>query len=192
MGAASALRAAAACAGLAATLAHAAAFDVAQLMRLLHDAHPGRARFNETQNLAMLDRPLESSGELVFRAPDHLEKRTTSPGHEVLVADGDRVTLDRDGQRQSLSLADYPQVAALVDSIRGTLSGDRAALERAFTLAVSGSAGAWRLALAPRGAAVAKLVKGITIEGAQGRVQRVEIEQADGDRSLMQIRPETP
>jgi hypothetical protein len=30
----------------------------------------------------------------------------------------------------------------------------------------------------------------VTIEGAQARVQRVEIEQADGDRSLMQIRPE--
>jgi len=41
--------------------------------------------------------------------------------------------------------------------------------------------------LRPRDAALAKLVTQVTIEGSQAEVQRVAIEQADGDRSLMRI-----
>lgn len=192
MTAARSLRVAVAAVALGATLARGAAFDLAQLMALLHASRPERARFNETQSLAMLDRPLESSGELLFRPPDHLEKRTLAPRRERLVADGDRVSLEHGGQTQTLSLAQYPQVAVLVDAIRGTLAGDRAALERGYTLALTGSAQAWRLVLTPRDPAVAKLVTGITIQGRQGRVERVEVDQADGDHSLMQIRPVVP
>lgn len=172
--------------------AFAAAFDLAGLMQLLRAERPAHARFHETRFLALLERPLESSGELVFTPPDRLEKRTTSPGAERLVAQGDRVTIERAGRTETVSLAQYPQVGVLVESIRGTLAGDRAALERAYTIALAGEAKAWRMTLRPRDAEVAKLVERVTIAGSAGVVQRIEIDQADGDRSLMQITPRRP
>jgi hypothetical protein len=172
---------------LAAALA--ADWDVAALMALLRAHPPGKAHFTETKQVSVLDRPLETSGELVFTPPDRLEKHVTSPGDERMVADRERITLERGGRRQELAFADYPQVAVLVESIRGTLAGDRAALERTYVLELSGDAQSWRLTLTPRDAAVAKLVTRVTIEGAQAQVRRVTIDQADGDRSLMRILP---
>jgi outer membrane lipoprotein carrier protein LolA len=176
---------------LAASAAH-AAWDVGALMDLLRAHPPGRARFNETRYVSILDRPLESSGELVFTPPDRLEKRVTSPGSERLVVDRERLVIERAGRRQVMSLADYPQVAALIESIRGTLAGDREALERRYALALQGDARAWRLELRPRDAAIAQLVKRVEIQGSGAQVQRVAIEQADGDHSFMQITPEKP
>jgi outer membrane lipoprotein-sorting protein len=167
-----------------------AAWDVAALMALLRAHPPGRAHFDETKTVSILDRPLESSGELVFTPPARLEKHVTSPGEERVVADGERLVIERAGQRREISLAEHPEVAVLIESIRGTLAGDRAALERAYRLGLSGDAKAWRLVLTPREEALQALVSRVTLEGSQARVQRVEIEQADGDRSLMQIRPE--
>jgi hypothetical protein len=159
-------------------------------MALLRAHPPGRAHFDETKTVSILDRPLESSGELVFTPPARLEKHVTSPGDERGVADGERLVIERAGRRRVISLAEHPEVAVLIESIRGTLAGDRAALERAYRLELSGDAKAWRLVLTPREEALQALVAKVTLEGSQARVQRVEIEQADGDRSLMQIRPE--
>jgi hypothetical protein len=184
-----ALAAALAIASLAALPAH-AAFDVAALMALLRAHPPGRAHFDETKQVSVLDRPLQSSGELVFTPPDRLEKHVTSPGDERIVADRERLVIEHGGHRQVVALGEHPEIAVLVESIRGTLAGDRASLERTYALALSGDAQAWRLVLTPKEAALRQLVSRVAIEGSQARVERVEIEQADGDRSLMQIRPE--
>jgi hypothetical protein len=166
-----------------------AAWDVAALMQLLRAHPPGRATFHETKRVSVLDRPLESSGELVFTPPDRLEKRVTSPGAERMVADRERLVLERGGRKQVLELRDYPEVAVLIESIRGTLAGDREALERLYTLELSGDEHAWRLMLKPRDAALGRLVERVEIDGAGARVERVAVDQADGDRSLMQISP---
>jgi len=167
-----------------------AAWDVAALMGLLRAHPPGRAHFDETKTVSILDRPLESSGELVFTPPGRLEKHVTSPGDERVVADGERLVIEHAGRRQVIALAEHPEIAVLVESIRGTLAGDRASLESTYSLALEGGANAWRLVLTPKEEALRQLVARVTIEGSQARVERVEIEQADGDRSLMQIRPE--
>jgi len=174
------------CAALAPSWA-AAAWDVAALMQMLREHPPGRVHFVETKEVSVLDRPLESSGELVFSPPDRLEKHVTSPGDERMVADRERLVIERRGRRQELALAEYPEVAVLVESIRGTLAGDRAALEAAYALELQGDAPSWRLTLTPRDAALGKLVTRVMIEGSQAQVQRVTVEQADGDRSLMRI-----
>ena len=177
---------------LACTLAHAAGFDIAALMTLLKSAHPGRAIFHETKYISVLDTPVETSGELRFTPPDHLEKRSVGLNAETLIADRDTVVIERGGRKQTLSLAQYPEIGVFIDSIRGTLAGDRAALEKAYELSLSGTAAQWALKLVPRDASLQRIVKTIEIEGAQGQVRRVEIQQADGDRSLMTIAPAKP
>lgn len=166
-----------------------AAWGVDQLMSALAQRKSGRVRFTEKKYLAMLERPVESSGELVFVAPDHLEKRTIAPKPENLVLDGDMLTVERGGKQFVMPLQNYPEMAAFIESIRGTLAGNRNALERYYRLGIEGRATRWTLTLTPADSRMAGIVKQIRIDGARDALDSVEIVQSDGDRSVMKIRP---
>jgi outer membrane lipoprotein carrier protein LolA len=183
--------AAAACL-LFAPVAIGADWGVTQLFGMLAKDRPGRATFHERRFVSLLDRPLESSGELAFTPPDTMEKRTVAPRPERVTVDRDRLTIEREGKRRSLGLRENPAVAVLVDGVRATLAGDLDALVRAYSAALDGSAARWRLTLRPLDPTAAGLVERIDISGAQARVQTVEIVQADGDRSVMTITPVAP
>lgn len=162
-------------------------WDVQRLMDLLAHNQAGEAKFVERKFIALLDQPVESSGELYYVPPDRLEKRTLKPKPESMVLEGGMLTLERGGRKRSLPLADYPEIGAFVDSIRGTLSGDYQALQRAYGLALEGDAARWTLTLTPSEPRMAQIVQKIRIGGSHGEVSSIEILQADGDRSLMSI-----
>ena len=171
------------------TFSSAADWDVEQLMQMLAQTRSGHVRFVETKTIAMLDKPVESSGELFYKAPDHLEKRTLKPKPETMVLDQGLLQVERGRQKHSLRMQDYPELAAFIDSIRGTLAGDRQALERNFRLSLEGNRQSWRLQLVPDNDKMLAVVKRIDIAGEKEVVKRIEISQADGDSSLMRIEP---
>jgi hypothetical protein len=145
------------------------------------------ATFVERQYLRVLDRPLESSGELFYDAPDRLEKRTLKPKPESLLLDKGILSVQRGGRKYTIAARDYPQVAALVDSIRATLAGDRAALELAYTLTYEPMGDDWTLTLVPRASKVADLIARMRIGGHLDAVREVTALRANGDRSVMTI-----
>jgi hypothetical protein len=136
-----------------------------------------------------LKRPVESSGELRYDAPDRLEKRTLQPRAETIVLAGGVLTLERGHSRRVLDLHAYPQVQPFVESIRATLAGDRAALERLFDVDFAGSVNRWALFLVPLQASVKESVSQVRIDGMRDQLLRVEIRQPDGDHSLLTLRP---
>ncbi len=168
--------------------AGATAADLDAVMQLLAARRHGAVGFVEQQFLALLKRPLESSGELLYDAPGRLEQRTLEPHVESLVLEGDVLTVRRGHHTQVLDLQAYPQLVPLIASIRATLAGDRSALERAFYLEFSGDVGRWTLHLVPRDGETAKTVAAVQIDGAGGDLDRVEIRRADGDRSVLTLR----
>ncbi|BAK76080.1 putative transmembrane protein [Pseudogulbenkiania sp. NH8B] len=173
---------------LTAGLCQAAELSVADLMQMLGQKKSGTATFVEKKYIAMLKQPLESSGELAFTAPDRLEKRTLKPKAESVLLEGNKLTLERsDGRKMTVALSDRPEVAAFVESIRATLSGDRGGLERFYTLALSGDAEQWKLNLTPIQPRMQKVISQIRIAGKQAQVKTIEFQQADGDRSEMAI-----
>jgi hypothetical protein len=159
-------------------------------MQLLAQRRHGHASFTEVQHLSMLDQPLHSSGELLYDAPDRLEKRTLQPKPEDLVLEHGTLTMQRGSRHRVLSLRDYPQAVPFVESIRATLAGDRNALEQYFALKFSGTLESWTLELTPRDAALARSVEHIRIAGERDAIRTVEIRQRDGDTSLLTIGPE--
>jgi hypothetical protein len=168
--------------------AHGAADGLDEVMHLLAARHHGETSFVEQQFLSILKRPVESSGELIYDAPDRLEKRTLEPHSESLVLAGDVLTVQRGHRSHVLDLKSYPQILPFIDSIRATLAGDRGALERTFRLEFSGSLARWTLVLVPLDAQAAKTVSQVQIDGAGDDLVKVEIRQTDGDRSLMTLR----
>jgi hypothetical protein len=168
--------------------AGAAGGDLDEVMRLLAMREHGRVEFVEQHFLAILKHPVESSGELRYDAPDHLEKRTLLPRPENLVLAGGVLTVERGEHRHVLDLQRYPQIQPFVESIRATLAGDRGALERLFHVEFAGSVSRWSLTLVPLDRQLAKAVKQVQIDGSRDQLLHVEIRQADGDRSLMTLR----
>jgi hypothetical protein len=165
--------------------------DLDEVMGLLAMRQHGRVEFIEQQFLSVLKRPIESSGELRYDAPDRLEKRTLKPRTETLVLSGGILTVERAHSRRVTDLHAYPQVLPFVESIRATLAGDRGALERVFHLDFAGSLERWSLVLVPLDSKVKQSVAQVRIDGMRDQLQRVEIRQPDGDRSLMTLRPST-
>lgn len=170
----------------------AAPLSIAQLMAALAKQPQGAATFTEKKVISILDQPVESSGELLFVAPARLEKRTLKPRPETMVLDGDTLTLERGRRKHVLRLGDYPEVAAMTESIRATLAGDRQSLERAYRLALDGSLERWVLVLTPLDPKVAAVIARIRMEGVRDAVRSVEILQADGDSALMTIEKRAP
>jgi len=165
-----------------------ASSDLDAVMGLLAMRQHGRVEFVEQQFLAILDHPVESSGELRYDAPDHLEKRTLLPRPETLMLAGGVLTVERGGRRHVLDMHRYPQIQPFVESIRATLAGDRSALERVFHVDFAGSVERWELTLVPLDRPMAKIIAQVRIDGSRDQLLRIEIRQADGDRSLMTLR----
>ena len=168
-------------------ISHAVELDIDQLMQGLAQIRTGHASFVEKKYIAMLDKPVESSGELFYSAPDRLEKRTLKPKPETMILDNGTLVIERGRQKHALQLQDYPELAAVIDSIRGTLAGDRKALERNYRLSLEGGVERWTLQLLPVDEKMRAVIKHIRIAGARYVVSSIEINRADGDRSLMVI-----
>ncbi|MGR3910439.1 outer membrane lipoprotein carrier protein LolA [Burkholderia sp. SR8] len=166
-----------------------AAWTLDRLMSTLAQHKSGRATFTETKTLSIATQPVESSGELVFVAPDHLEKHTLSPKPEHLVVDGDMLTVERNNRKYTLALARYPELGAFIDSIRATLAGNRYALEQIYKVALTGRGDDWTLTLTPLDSRMQKVVSTITLDGTRDVLRSVAIRQADGDHSLMRLQP---
>lgn len=164
-------------------------WNLDRLMATLAQNKSGRATFVETKYLSIAAQPVESSGELVFVAPDHLEKHTLSPKPEHLVVDGDMLTVERNNRKVTLALANYPELGAFIDSIRATLAGNRYTLEQVYKVALAGRGDNWTLTLTPLDARMSKVVSTITLDGTRDMLRSVAIRQADGDHSLMRLQP---
>lgn len=158
-----------------------------RLMSTLAQNKSGHTRFVETKYLAIAAKPIESSGELAFAAPDHLEKITTSPTPERLVVDGDKLTVARDQRQYTVSLTHYPELDAFIESIRATLTGNRYMLERRYEVSVHGHGENWTMTLIPSDTHMLKAVGAITLNGTRDVLRTVVIEQPDGDRSVMRL-----
>ncbi len=167
----------------------AGALQLPELMRVLAQVHSKHAHFEQERHLAALDVPLRSQGELVYEAPGRLEKHTLSPHDEALCLDGNRLTIDRPGKPAvTLDIRNYPQAAAIIASVRETLAGDAAGLERWYQVGVSGTLDHWQLHLVPKLASVRDLFRSIEIAGAGNAVCSVRYLAPDGDSTVLRIR----
>ena len=171
------------------SLALAQAWDLQALMREMAAVPVSRTRFVETRHLAMLTRPLELQGSLTYERPHRLTKHVEAPFDETLTVDGETLSLvnKTKGEKRSVSLREQPALGALVESVRATLAGDGAQLERHYRVKFSGGREAWQLRLLPREAKLRAYVESVALSGAGPRVQRIEVLESGGDSSVMTI-----
>jgi hypothetical protein len=160
-----------------------------QLMATLARVKSASAQFVERKTLRVLDAPLVSSGTLLYVAPNQVEKITVLPERERVAISGDKLTIESGSsdRPRTLSLANAPEIAAFVESIRATLAGDLPALDRFYRVALAGRPASWQLDLTPRAEKLGQLVHLIRISGSGEKITAVVTDEADGDRSEMSV-----
>ena len=163
--------------------AQAAEWNIDQLMHSLAQTKSGHVSFVEEKFITMLEKPIESSGRLRFIAPDTLEMHTLKPKTEVMFVQGDTLTMDHQG----IQLQDHPELLAFIDSIRGTLTGNRQMLEQFFSLSLEGSENNWTLTMLPKQKKVADVIQHILVNGSDNTVTSIDVLKTNHDRSLITI-----
>jgi len=169
-----------------------AAFGFDDLMATLAQRRSGEARFAEQRFVSGLDQTLNYTGTMSFSAPDRLERQTLTPRRESFIVEGNQLTLQRGERVRRLALDSVPELAAMVAAMRGTLSGDGSELRRYFKATVDGGAARWTLTLVPLDFRLLGVVRQLRIDGMHADVRLVELQLADGDRSVMTIEPVAP
>jgi hypothetical protein len=167
-------------------------FDLTALAALLAQRKSGEARFEETRLVSGIDGPLFSSGTLTFTAPHAFARHTLRPREESMAVQGNVMTLKRGGRSRQMTLDAVPELTALVEAMRGTLTGDAVALQKYFTTTVAGNAQGWKLTLVPRDRALGAQVREVAIEGQRGDMRVVSLWLSGGDSSRMTIEPLEP
>lgn len=165
------------------------ALTVEALSRIVTGVPDHEATFEEERRQLLLKDPLVLSGTLRFRAPDRLEKHTLVPHREVLIVEGDRVTVSLPERNINirLKISDDPVLYALLFSLRALLNGDVAVLEEQFFVEGWGDAASWTIRLRPRAGALADRVQTVRITGRTGWIAKVEMWETTGDYSRMII-----
>ena len=164
------------------------------VMARLGNVKSAKVDFVEKKFVKLLNTPAESSGVLIYTAPDRFEKHTKKPLEERMTVERDMVTLDTVMRKkhQQIFIPQFPALAAIVEAMRGALSGNLPQLQQAFSIAVSGNATRWKLHLVPLEASQYAYIHAVDMTGRDDFIDSIEIFQSDGDRSLMSMTRAAP
>jgi hypothetical protein len=163
------------------------AFDLQSLMSTLAKVDRSRVEFEETRHLSVLAAPLVRRGTLDYVRPDRLEMHVIAPLPETIAIVGTRVRVTSSDAVREWDLAGRPAALAWVEAIRASLAGDAAALERTFSVELSGTDRDWRMTLTPRDARVGAALRRVVVTGRQASIANLEIVDAQGDRVTMSL-----
>lgn len=176
----------------------------ALLARIARPA-PASVAYAEVRFSKLLTAPVVTSGRLEYTGADTLAKHVDAPYREDLYVERDEVRIERAGQAtRRIPLQRAPELRGLLASFGALLGGNRAALERVFTLELvgaaapgdatravgapatpTGGASAWRLAMTPRDSRVRSRLKRVDVLGRADAPRCLTVLQGDGTTSTM-------
>lgn len=136
--------------------------------------------------MQLLAAPLISEGTLHYAPPGRLVRRTLRPDPSVALLEGNRLRF-RDGSgEQALDLDAMPAARQFLESFTALVAGDRAVLERTYTLSFTAFAATtrWTLSLVPRPPALARVFREVRVEGDGVALSTITVREASGDESI--------
>ncbi len=140
--------------------------DLDALLAALARDPPQSIPFAEFHASRLLKQELVVTGTLEYAGTGKLARVVTAPYQERTDIDGDLVRIERAGRpERRFSLARAPALGGLLVGISALLSGDRAALEREFTVAQRAAGDAWQLELTPLQAIAGVIASTLRVRG---------------------------
>lgn len=172
----------------AADAACAEGFDLPRLMQLLATTPTAEVSFTEKKFSSLLSAPVVSTGKLVYRRPDVVEKNIETPRKESYRFAGNVLVVERNGGEKRIPLSSQPLLSAFAASLRGVLGGDLPLLRNHYQLSLQGDEASWRLDMLPIDEEIGRYVQRITASGRAGRIAQIEVRETSGDQSVLQVR----
>lgn len=175
------------CGLLLAPLAH--AFDLPQLAAQLGKPAVVRGEFVQEKHLRSLPQPLVSKGHFVLAKQHGLLWLLQTPlKQDYRIDDKGIARRDANGWQQLSQRSASAQQNRLFLAV---LEGDSSGLQRDFDLALSGESNDWKLTLTPRAVLLKQIFDSIEIAGGE-LVQRIELHEAQGDRTVLRMTSSQP
>lgn len=144
-------------------------------------------RFVQEKQLAMLDKPLVTEGELHVSGERRVTWDIRKPYVMRYDIDGDTIReTDAQGERV-LNAAGNPLAAALGEAMAAAFSGQWQGKEHLATVAAEGTAASWTLRITPHASALQQLLAAIEVQGEQQQILSVQIRESNGDRTLIRL-----
>jgi outer membrane lipoprotein-sorting protein len=161
--------------------------DVNRLLARIAAAPGIFARFREEKHMAMLNAPLVNEGTISFAPPSRFVRHTEKPLASTLLIDGNKLSFGDAEGHQDVDLGANPVARLFVDSFVMILTGNRAGLEKLFTMRFersgkgAGDTAGWKMTLVPRVAPMNKVVKEISLGGEGISIREMELRETSGD-----------
>jgi outer membrane lipoprotein-sorting protein len=135
-------------------------------------------RFHEVKQIALLSSPIVTDGTIAYARPGRLARRS---GTTAVLIDGTSLRMSEAGRVQRIDLASQPIVRSFIDSFVQLLAGDRAGLERGYTLAFATDATGWTLTLRPRAAPLTEFLRDVVFRGHGDDLISMTMTEVSGD-----------
>ncbi|HEV7555225.1 MAG TPA: outer membrane lipoprotein carrier protein LolA [Kofleriaceae bacterium] len=147
-----------------------------------------RCKFTEAKHVALLARPLTSSGTIYFDHAKGVARVTTAPKPQSVVVSKTTIRIKSGTTVETIPLDKNKDLKAFALVFPSLLRGDRAELDKAFSIALYGSdADWWALTFAPKSATLEHLVSRVIVIGRKSDPVTLEIVEASGDTTETQL-----
>ncbi|HEY0484555.1 MAG TPA: outer membrane lipoprotein carrier protein LolA [Kofleriaceae bacterium] len=139
-------------------------------------------KFSEQKHIALLARPLSSTGTIYFERDRGIARTTLTPKRQQVVLTRTSLRIRTDERTEDIPLDKSKDLKAFALIFPALLRGERTELERAFDLGLYGSDKAWwALALTPKTDSLRALVRRVVVFGRHGEIVSLQITEASGD-----------
>jgi outer membrane lipoprotein-sorting protein len=145
-------------------------------------------KFSEQKHIALLAKPLTSSGVIYYDRDKGIARTTLAPKKQQVVLTKTTISIRSDKHTEEIPLDKTKDLRAFAMIFPSLLRGDRAELEKAFDIGLYGSdSDWWALSFAPKADTLKKLVRKVVVVGRKGDVVSLQVVEASGDTTDTQL-----
>ena len=138
--------------------------------------------FQEDKRIALLARPLHTTGAIYYARDRGIVRDTKTPRPERVVVTRTALRIRKGDHVEDIPLDKSKDLKAFALIFPTILRGDRGELERAFDLGLHGSEAAWwALVFTPRAESMRALLRRVVVFGKKDRLVALQIVEASGD-----------
>ena len=139
-------------------------------------------KFTEEKRVALLARPIKSSGTIYFERDKGIARSTLAPKVQHVVLTRTSLRIKTDKKTEEIPLDKSKDLKAFAMIFPTLLRGDRTELERSFVIGLYGSdKDWWALTFTPKTDSLKKLIKRVVVFGRKTQAISLQIAEASGD-----------
>jgi outer membrane lipoprotein-sorting protein len=147
-----------------------------------------RCKFSEAKHVALLAKPLTSTGTIYFDHDKGIARVQATPKPQAVVVTKTAVRIKTETKVEEIPLDKSKDLKAFALVFPTLLRGDRAELEKSFAIGLYGKdADWWALSFTPKSDSLKKIVTSVVVIGHKADPVALKIVEASGDTTDTQL-----